>query len=114
MDDTKPVHADPKEGDEMKYRQIADIETAIRIYYQYPEINNKQICRLFGTNSSSTASRYKKAVKDEQIERNVKTMCIDAVNTKVAYDVWGIDVSDLEQRLKKLKSLGLVQAGKEC
>ena len=109
MDDTIPVHADPKEGDEMKYRQIADIETAIRIYYQYPEINNKQICKLFGMSNGSTASRYKKAVKDEQINRNIKTMCIDAVNTEVAYDVWGIDVVDLERRLKKLKSLGLAK-----
>ena len=94
----------------MKYRQIADIETAIRIYYQYPEIDNNQMRELFGKICSSTAARYKKAVKDEQVNRNVKTMCIDAVNTEVAYDVWGIDVVDLERRLKKLKSLGLAKA----
>lgn len=93
----------------MKFKQIADIETAIRIYYQYPEIDNNQMRELFGKISSSTAARYKKAVKDEQINRDVKTMCIDAVNTEVAYDVWGIDVVDLERRLKKLKSLGLAQ-----
>ena len=93
----------------MKVKQIADIETAIRIYYQYPEIDNNQMRELFGKICSSTAARYKKAVKDEQIKRNVKTMCIDAVNTEVAYDVWGIDVADLERRLKKLKSLGLAK-----
>ena len=93
----------------MKIKQIVDIETAIRIYYQYPEIDNNQMRELFGSISSSTAARYKKAVKDEQINRDVKTMCIDAVNTEVAYDVWGIDVVDLERRLKKLKSLGLAQ-----
>ena len=93
----------------MKVKQIADIETAIRIYYQYPEIDNNQIRELFGSISSGTQARYKKAVRDEQINRNVKTMCIDAVNTEVAYDVWGIDVADLERRLKKLKSLGFVK-----
>ena len=93
----------------MKIKQIADIETAIRIYYQYPEIDNNQIRDLFGKISSSTAARYKKAVRDEQINRNVKTMCVDTVNTDVAYDVWGIDVTDLERRLKKLKSLGFVK-----
>ena len=59
----------------MKIKQIADIETAIRIYYQYPEIDNNQMRELFGKISSSTAARYKKAAKDEQINRNVKTMC---------------------------------------
>ena len=93
----------------MKVKQIADIETAIRIYYQYPEIDNNQMRELFGKICSSTAARYKKAVKDEQIKRNVKTMCNNAVNTEVAYDVWGIDVVDLERRLKKLKSLGLAK-----
>ncbi len=93
----------------MKVKQIADIETAIRIYYQYPEIDNNQIRDLFGKISSSTAARYKKAVKEEQINRNVKTMCIDSVNTEVAYDVWGIDIVDLERRLKKLKSLGMAR-----
>lgn len=93
----------------MKFKQIADIETAIRIYYQYPEIDNNQMRELFGKISSSTAARYKKAVKEEQINRNVKTMCIDSVNTEVAYDVWGIDIVDLERRLKKLKSLGMAR-----
>ena len=93
----------------MKVKQITDIETAIRIYYQYPEIDNNQMRELFGKICSSTAARYKKAVRDEQIKRNVKTMCIESINTTVAYDVWGIDVADLERRLKKLKSLGLAK-----
>lgn len=37
-------------------------------------------------------------------------MCVNGrctVNTKVAYDVLGIDVEDLERRRKKLKELDL-------
>ena len=91
----------------MKIKPITDIETALRIYYRYPEIDNSRIRELFGKISSGTQAKYKRAVMAEQAARNVKTMQMNAVNTKVAYEVWGIDVDDLEKRLEKLQKLNL-------
>ena len=91
----------------MKLKPFKDINTALRIYYTYPEISNKEIKELFGELGGSTISNYKKAVRDVQVERNVKTSQRNTVNTEVAYDVWGIDVKDLERRRDKLMLLGL-------
>lgn len=91
----------------MKVKPIKGIDAALRIYYSYPEIGNAEIRELFGNLGSSTIAKYKDAVKQEQMERNVKTMCLNTINTRVAYEVWGIDVDDLEKRRKALKRLGL-------
>lgn len=91
----------------MKVKPFVSIDEAIRIYYTYPELGNKEIRELFGNLANSTISNYKKAVREVQIDRDVKTSQKDAVNTAVAYEVWGIDIEDLEQRRSKLKELGM-------
>ncbi len=91
----------------MKAKPITSIDTALYIYYAYPEIGNKEIKKLFGLKDNSTVTRYKKAVQEVQAERNVKTSQMYTVNTDVAYEVWGIDVKSLEHRRKRLKDLGL-------
>lgn len=92
----------------MKIKPITSIDTALRIYYSCPEIGNSEMRELFGSIGNSTAAKYKEAVKQEQVNQNVKTMQYHTVNTRVAYEVWGIDVKDLEERRRKLKRLGLV------
>ena len=91
----------------MKVRKIADIDTELYIYYRYPEIGNKEIKELFGGLGSATLTKYKKAVQEEQIKQNVKTSQLYTINTEMAYEVWGIDVAELEKRRDKLKKLGL-------
>lgn len=91
----------------MKVKSIASIDTALRIYYTYPEIGNKQIKELFAPIGDATISRFKKAVQEAQAEKDVKTSQMKTVNTAVAYEVWGIDIDDLERRRDKLKKLGL-------
>lgn len=91
----------------MKFKRIADIDTALRIYYTYPEIGNKEIQQLFGTIGKSTIIAHKKAVQVKQIEDNIRTSQKNTVNTECAFKVWGIDVDDLERRREKLKSLNL-------
>lgn len=91
----------------MKFKAPVNIDTALRIYYQYPEIGNKEIRELFGSIGNSTISTYKKAVQKVQAEKNVMTSQICTINTEVAYEVWGINVEDLERRRDKLKALGL-------
>lgn len=90
-------------------RRYKDIDTAIKIYYLYPEIGNAEIRELFGSNlSSSTLTNYKKDVLKRQTELGVKTAVPHSVNTKTAFEVWGIDVDDLEIRRRKLKELGYI------
>ena len=91
----------------MKVKRIVDIDTASYIYYRYPEIGNKEIKELFGGLGSAALTKYKKAVQEEQIKQDVKTSQLHTINTEVAYEVWGIDVAELEKRRDKLKKLGL-------
>lgn len=91
----------------MKFRAISNIETAIRIYYEYPEIGHKQFHELFEGIAKSTVCKYIKEIRKVQAERNVKTCTVNAVNTNTAYEVMGINVNDLEYRLAKLKKLGM-------
>lgn len=91
----------------MKFKAISSIETALRIYYTYSELRNEQIKELFGGLADTTVTRYKKAVLNAQADRNVKTSQHHTIDTETAFDVWGINVADLERRREKLKSLNL-------
>ena len=86
---------------------ITNIETALKVFYENAEIGNKEIKHLFGNRSSATIIRLKKIVKIEMIKREIPTFNANKINTAVAYDVWGIDVTDLENRMKKIKELSL-------
>lgn len=83
---------------------IKDIETAVRIYYLHPELGTSEIKELFNC-SSSTATRLKNQVKIVQRERGILTFSDCHVNTRCAYEVWKIDVKDLEEKLVKYRSL---------
>lgn len=86
-----------------------DVETAVRLYYEKNELTNADIKALFGTGDTQTI-KVKKAVKAEMAKRGVKSWLPYSVNTKVAYEVWGIDITDFERRLKKLTALGMKNA----
>ena len=86
---------------------ITSIENALKVYYENGEIGNKEIKILFGNSSTVTISRLKKIVKSEMIKRNTPTFSLNKVNTVIAYEVWGIDIIDLENRRNKLKELSL-------
>ena len=93
----------------MNIPTITDIATALRVYYENSELSNKEIKELFGSLSSATVARLKKRVKEEMINQNVPAYGLNKVNTKIAYEMWGIDVLDLEKRIIKLRSLGLTE-----
>ena len=86
---------------------ITSIENALKIYYENAEIGNKEIKILFGNRSTATICRLKKLVKAEMIKNDIPTFNANKVNTKTAFCVWGIDITDLENRMKKLKELSL-------
>lgn len=91
----------------MNIPQITDIDTAIYIYYRYPEIGTKEITSLFGKYSKSTMNRLKILAKKRMWEDGVYTHGIYKLNTVSAYKSWSIDIEDLEKRRNKLKTLGL-------
>ena len=85
---------------------IADVETAVRIYYTYPELDNALIMELFGA-SRSTATKLKNKVREKMKEADVPNIKRYTVNTDIAYKTWGLNISALEKRLKKMRELGL-------
>ena len=91
----------------MHIPRITSIDEALRIYYTHSEIGNKEITALFGSLSSATVSRLKRAAKDEMSKQGKMCYGANKVNTTVAYAVWGVDVNDLEKRRKKLRELAL-------
>lgn len=93
--------------------QIADMQTAVSIFFNSPELGNAEIMKLFNC-SRSAALRLKRRVQDEQDRQGIKTFSSRGVNTRLAYSVWGLDIKDLEQRLlkyHKLQQRGLFSNG---
>jgi hypothetical protein len=91
----------------MNIPPITSIENALQIFYKHSEIGNKEISALFGKISSATLARLKRAVKTEMCNRDTYSYGMYKVNTKIAFEVWGLDVADLEERRNKLKALEL-------
>ena len=87
--------------------KIRDIDTALRIYYQYTELDTELIRILFPDIKQGTMSKLRKQVKMVMAERNIRTFGRNHINTKCAFEVFGIDIEDLEQRKFKLHKLGL-------
>lgn len=87
---------------------IQDIGTAVRLYYANVELTNSDIRKLFGKLSNSTVTSMKKKVLEVMAERDTPRYNPHAVNTDIAYEVWGLDIVDLEKRYKKLQKLGFV------
>lgn len=81
-----------------------DIETALRLYYSQPEIGSREIKELFDV-KETVAQRMKNEVKRVMANRNIKAFLPYSINTRVAFEVWKIDVEDYEKRLKKLREL---------
>jgi len=86
---------------------ITSIENALQIYYKYSELGNKEILTLFGKRSSNTIARLKRMAKNKMQEKRVMSYGANKVNTKIAFEIWGINIQELEKRLIKLKELDL-------
>ncbi len=94
----------------MRTRAITNIDTALRIYYEKDELDNKDIKELFNGLSDSKAISMKKEVLKEMAERKIPQFRRHTVNTDVAYELWGIDIARLERNRAKLIKLGLAQS----
>ena len=87
--------------------QVTDLDTAIRIYYRFPEIGTVEMTALFGKKSKSTINKLKNMARLQMIKDDICTNGLYKLNTAAAYRAWGIDVDDLEKRRQKLLKLGL-------
>lgn len=86
---------------------ITSIENALSVYYRYPELGNKQIIELFGDISHTTIAKIKKHVRDEMYQQDIFSFGANTVNTEIAYQIFGLDIEDLENRLEKIRALNL-------
>lgn len=85
---------------------VANLETALRLYYERIELTFHDIMELFQC-SRTTATRLRKLALAEQAEAGIALWNARGVNTKCAYKAWGIDVRVLEDNLGRLTRLRL-------
>lgn len=85
--------------------QPADVELAVRLYYERIELTNKDIRKLFDIKSSTTVAKLKRIAIEAMVEKGQTPFSAYGVNTETAYEAWKLDINDLERRLAKLKKL---------
>ena len=91
--------------------EISNLETAIRLYYEKIELGNKEITELFRNIGYKKATALKEVAKQKMDEDDVPQWNALRVNTKTAYEAWGLNIDDLERRYRKLQKLSLIQGG---
>lgn len=96
--------------DNVRIPPLVSIPTAIKIYYSYIELGNDEVKELFGPCSSATITRLKGRARERMIELKAPSWNAHRVNTKIAFEAWGLDINDLEYRNKKLQELSTEQA----
>ncbi len=91
--------------------QPVSTETAIQLYYSKTELSNKDIAILFGKIGSARITKLKNLAEKKRKDAQVQLWNAFNVNTKIAYQAWGIDIDELERRYNRLKKLGLQEVG---
>ena len=84
---------------------LRDVEEAVRMYYQFPEIGTPEIMRLYQC-SRFSALKLKKLAQAKQQEMGKSTFSPLNVNTRCAFLAWNLDIGEMEkaaQRLQKYK-----------
>lgn len=84
--------------------QIKDIRAAIELYWSKTEIGTSDIAALFGVNRER-AGKLKGVARELMNERKTINYNAMYVNTEIAYEAWGLQISDLERRFAKLQKL---------
>lgn len=82
--------------------QLLDVRKAVEMYYSRLDLSNSDICALFGKISPSTVYKLKLLAEEQRKEDGVACWSANRVNTMCAYKAWGIDIEDLERRVKAL------------
>lgn len=91
----------------MQRPNIKDIDAAIRVFYGNGYVSNTEIREIFGVKSDASIARIKKPVLEEEVRLGVPRVVPFCLNTKVAFEVWGIDVPELVKSRDERMRLGL-------
>lgn len=95
----------PSTAATVRVPQITSLETAIRLYYERIELSNSDIKTLFGKLAPATIKSLKNKAQAIMNERHTPIWNAQRVNTEIAYEAWGLNITDLERRFKKLKAM---------
>lgn len=86
--------------------QTRDLETALTLFYSRTELSTADILEIFGC-SVSTAGKLKRRAKEEMELTETQAWNPHFVNTRCAFRSWGLDVPEMEGKLKKIQKLRL-------
>lgn len=102
-------------GVRVRIPALASIAEAVAMYYQRIELSNRDIQTLFGGKiGKSTVQKLKAKAREEMANNNTPVWNSMKVNTEDAFKAWGLDIDDLERRLKKLEKLQQAGGGTGC
>lgn len=91
-------------------RPHISIPHAVRVHYSTMELGTKDIAILFGC-SPRTARVLKNEARVYQAGKGVPSYHPDRVNTRAAFEAWGLDIDEMEKDFYKLKKMGVLD---EC
>lgn len=87
----------------------ADISKAVELYYSRAQLDSDDVSELFGGVSRSTVCHLKQKARNLMKEKGLPIWDSKHVETKAAFEAWGLDIEDLEKRFKKLRALGFIK-----
>lgn len=98
----------------MKTNICVNIPIAVRYYYEKISLENKDIMAIFNVTSSATATKKKREVVEyfAGTDENPIHSLTNRLDTWRAFEAWGLDINELEKRLKKLRQYGFVEDDK--
>ena len=85
----------------------ANIETAVELYYRKLHLDGRDVSAIFGGVSRATVCKLKEKARAKMKENGQPIWDSFHVETKSAFEAWGLDIADLEHRLMKLQKLGM-------
>lgn len=88
-----------------------NVPIAVRYYYEKLSLSNSDIKVMFNIRSDSTVMRKKQEVIDYFAGRDENPIhsISKRLDTWRAFEAWGLDINELEKRLKKLRQFGYVR-----
>ena len=92
---------------------IKSVESALSVYYTYPQLKNTEIKEVFGHLSNAKLCQLKELAREKMNELGIPLWNATAVDTNAAYQAWGLNVTDLERRYAKIKKMEKTVNGEE-
>ena len=81
-----------------------DVNAAVEIYYSTFVISARDIRRIYGC-GATCAAKLKKHAAQYAIDQGITLPSTNEVPTRTAFESWGFDIKDLEERARKLATL---------